>query len=63
MLQLYPTFVVSQLNVHRLFITAFVVACKFHDDFYFSNKYYSVVAGVPREQMGDAVTFFDHHSQ
>jgi hypothetical protein len=50
-LQMYPTFVVSQLNVHRLFVTALVVACKFHDDFYFSNKYYSVVAGVSNSEL------------
>jgi len=50
-LQTHPTFVVSQLNVHRLFITALVVACKFHDDFYFSNKYYSVVAGVSNVEL------------
>merc|ERR1719424_963410 len=45
-LQRHPEFQVTPLNVHRLFITAIVVATKFQDDKYFSNAYYSRVGGV-----------------
>jgi hypothetical protein len=45
-LQRHEGFQVTYLNVHRLFITAIVVATKFQDDKYFSNAYYSRVGGV-----------------
>lgn len=34
------------LNVHRLFATALVLACKYLEDQVFSNKFYAQVAGV-----------------
>ncbi|CAK0840501.1 unnamed protein product [Prorocentrum cordatum] len=37
---------VSPLTCHRLVLTSIVVAIKFYDDTYFSNKFYSQVGGV-----------------
>jgi hypothetical protein len=38
-------------NVHRLFAACFVVAVKLQDDRYYSNRFYSRVAGVPLEEL------------
>lgn len=40
-------FIVSSLNVHRLVITAVMLAAKFFDDQYYNNAYYAKVGGVP----------------
>ena len=42
--QFNPEFVISSLNVHRLLITAIMLASKFFDDVYYNNAYY--VGGV-----------------
>jgi hypothetical protein len=39
-------FVVSERNVHRLFLTAVVLAAKFQDDYFCDNRYYSMVGGI-----------------
>lgn len=39
------------LNVHRLFATALVLACKFLEDQVFSNKFYAQVAGVSLQEL------------
>lgn len=44
--KLQKNFVVSILNVHRLIITAVMLAAKFSDDVYYSNKFYAQVGGV-----------------
>nr|BAN64614.1 cyclin, N-terminal domain containing protein [Babesia bovis] len=44
--RIHKNFVVSILNVHRLIITAVMLAAKFSDDVYFSNKFYALVGGV-----------------
>lgn len=44
--KLHKNFVVSVLNVHRLIITAVMLAAKFSDDVYYSNKFYAQVGGV-----------------
>ncbi|ORM40739.1 Cyclin-U4-1 [Babesia sp. Xinjiang] len=44
--KMHKNFVVSILNVHRLIITAVMLAAKFSDDVYFSNKFYAQVGGV-----------------
>eukprot|EP00756_Hemistasia_phaeocysticola_P008728 Hpha_TRINITY_DN14707_c0_g1::TRINITY_DN14707_c0_g1_i1::g.102854::m.102854 len=36
----------NSFNVHRLMLTAFVVAVKTRDDVYYANKYYASVGGV-----------------
>jgi len=41
-----PGFVVCNSNVHRLLITAMVLAAKNHDDEYYSNAFYAKVGGV-----------------
>jgi hypothetical protein len=45
-LRVNPHFKLSDLNVHRLFFTALVVASKFYDDEYYSNSWYGRVGGV-----------------
>lgn len=37
----------TSLNVHRVIITALMMASKFFDDQYFNNAYYAKVGGVP----------------
>lgn len=44
-------FVVNSLNVHRLLITAVMLAAKFYDDAYYNNTYYGKVGGVPGKEM------------
>jgi len=46
LVKLHPDFVVSSLNIHRLLSTSIMLAAKFHDDVFYSNKYYGKVAGV-----------------
>jgi hypothetical protein len=41
-----PSAVVSELNVHRLLVTAVMLAAKFLDDVYYSNAYYAKVGGL-----------------
>lgn len=43
--------VVSQLNVHRLFITAILVAAKFYDDMSFKNAFYATLGGIEKTEM------------
>jgi len=40
-------FLLTELNVHRVVITAIMLAAKFFDDQYFNNNYYAKVGGVP----------------
>lgn len=44
-------FLVTSLNVHRLVITAVMIAAKFFDDQYFNNAYYGKVGGVTCREM------------
>ena len=44
--QFNPDFVISSLNVHRLLITAIMLASKFFDDVYYNNAYYARVGGI-----------------
>jgi len=44
-------FLLSELNVHRVVITAIMLAAKFFDDQYFNNAYYAKVGGVPAHEM------------
>lgn len=39
------------LNVHRLVVTALMVAVKFADDTFYSNAYYAKVGGLPLREM------------
>jgi hypothetical protein len=40
------SFVLSELNVHRVVITSILLAAKFFDDAYYNNAYYAKVGGV-----------------
>lgn len=41
-----PYLALNQLNVHRLFITALLLAAKYIDDTVFSNAHYARIAGI-----------------
>eukprot|EP00899_Mesostigma_viride_P002226 jgi/Mesvir1/12003/Mv00307-RA.1 len=43
---MYPDFAITSTNVHRLLITAIMIAAKFLDDIYFNNSYYAKVGGI-----------------
>jgi len=45
------SFVLCTLNVHRLLITAVMIAAKFFDDHYYNNAYYAKIGGVARKEM------------
>ena len=45
------SFVVNSLNVHRVVITAVMLAAKFFDDQYYNNAYYAKIGGVPCPEM------------
>eukprot|EP00529_Nitzschia_sp_RCC80_P018949 CAMPEP_0113481630 /NCGR_PEP_ID=MMETSP0014_2-20120614/22507_1 /TAXON_ID=2857 /ORGANISM="Nitzschia sp." /LENGTH=502 /DNA_ID=CAMNT_0000375131 /DNA_START=732 /DNA_END=2240 /DNA_ORIENTATION=- /assembly_acc=CAM_ASM_000159 len=44
-------FLLTELNVHRVVITAILLAAKFFDDAYYNNAYYSKVGGVLVSEM------------
>ena len=44
-------FLLTELNVHRVIITAILLAAKFFDDAYYNNAYYSKVGGVLVSEM------------
>lgn len=46
-----PQFLLSYFNVHRLLVTAVLLATKFNDDIYYSNRHWSKVAGVTLREL------------
>eukprot|EP00927_Polykrikos_kofoidii_P060395 TRINITY_DN5538_c0_g1_i2.p1 TRINITY_DN5538_c0_g1~~TRINITY_DN5538_c0_g1_i2.p1 ORF type:complete len:198 (+),score=32.87 TRINITY_DN5538_c0_g1_i2:217-810(+) len=48
---LHPDFSISGLNIHRLVLTASMIAVKFFDDPYCSNAYYARVGGVRTKEL------------
>eukprot|EP00127_Corallochytrium_limacisporum_P000253 Clim_evm21s8 gene=Clim_evmTU21s8 len=50
-LQANPSMVATLYNVHRLAITAFVIACKWSQDRYFTNSHYAKIGGLPVEEL------------
>lgn len=44
-------FNVTSLTVHRVILASIVIAAKFLDDRYFSNKHYAKVGGLPTEEL------------
>jgi Cyclin len=44
-------FLLTELNVHRVVITAVLLAAKFFDDAYYNNAYYAKVGGVMVSEM------------
>ncbi|KAJ1427340.1 cyclin-domain-containing protein, partial [Ochromonadaceae sp. CCMP2298] len=41
----------SALNVHRLLITAVMLAAKFHDDLFYNNAYYAKLGGLTLQEL------------
>ena len=44
-------FALSNINIHRLVITAIVLAVKYLDDKYSSNKIYAIIGGITLEEL------------
>ena len=44
---------INLFNIHRIFLSALVVAIKFHDDTFRSNKYYADVGGISNREMNE----------
>ena len=44
-------FLLTELNVHRVIVTAILLAAKFFDDAYYNNAYYAKVGGVLISEM------------
>ncbi|KAK5584004.1 hypothetical protein RB653_005611 [Dictyostelium firmibasis] len=44
-------FIINSFNIHRLLITAIMVASKYIDDIFYNNEYYSHIGGVNREEL------------
>ncbi|PFH36868.1 hypothetical protein BESB_050600 [Besnoitia besnoiti] len=57
-IKLHRDFNVSILNIHRLLITSVMLAAKFFDDVYYSNKHYARVGGVRTREMNLLETQF-----
>lgn len=57
-IKLHRNFNVSILNIHRLLITSVMLAAKFFDDVYYSNKHYARVGGVRTREMNLLETQF-----
>ena len=45
------TLLLTSFNVHRIIISAVMLAAKFFDDQYFNNSYYAKVGGVPTNEV------------
>jgi hypothetical protein len=41
-----PEFSLNRLNVHKMLLTAVLLAAKFQDDFYYDNKAFEFAGGV-----------------
>ncbi|EER19884.1 G1/S-specific cyclin PCL5, putative [Perkinsus marinus ATCC 50983] len=46
-----PNFVVTMCAIHRVILTSVVLAAKFFDDRYYSNKFYAAVGGVRTKEL------------
>eukprot|EP00826_Nyctotherus_ovalis_P046861 TRINITY_DN5332_c0_g3_i6.p1 TRINITY_DN5332_c0_g3~~TRINITY_DN5332_c0_g3_i6.p1 ORF type:complete len:171 (+),score=18.10 TRINITY_DN5332_c0_g3_i6:198-710(+) len=55
---------ITAFNIHRLYLTALVVAMKFHEDFYYDNEYCATVGGIECEEMngleGEMLTLLEY---
>lgn len=45
------SFVLTELNIHRVVVTSILLAAKFFDDAYYNNAYYARVGGVLANEM------------
>jgi hypothetical protein len=46
-----PTMVLASLNVHRLLVTAVMVAAKYFDDAYYNNAHWARIGGITSAEM------------
>eukprot|EP00465_Bigelowiella_longifila_P001814 CAMPEP_0185253778 /NCGR_PEP_ID=MMETSP1359-20130426/2380_1 /TAXON_ID=552665 /ORGANISM="Bigelowiella longifila, Strain CCMP242" /LENGTH=336 /DNA_ID=CAMNT_0027836199 /DNA_START=46 /DNA_END=1056 /DNA_ORIENTATION=- len=53
LIQRNPSFLITSLNAHRLFVTAIVVAAKFSSDFFFKNSFYAKVGGISTPELNE----------
>lgn len=56
--KLHPEFTISPLCIHRLLVTAVMLAAKFFDDIYYSNAHYAYVGGVKTKEVNVLETQF-----
>lgn len=47
------SFMLTSRNIHRLLITSLVVAAKFIDDLYYTNKFYAALGGISVAEMNN----------
>ena len=48
-----PIYTLTPRNVYKLFFTSILIAVKSNDDHFFSQEYYSKVAGLELQEMAD----------
>lgn len=48
-----PKLALTSLSIHRMFITALVLACKYMDDLSYNLVYYSKVGGLPYKELAN----------
>lgn len=51
LLQNNASFALSRRSVHRVLLTALLLAIKFHDDVYYTNLYYAQVGGIQLDEL------------
>eukprot|EP01055_Gregarina_sp_Pseudo9_P004312 Gregarina_sp_Pseudo_9__4311@NODE_446_length_2815_cov_13_154539_g422_i0_p1_GENE_NODE_446_length_2815_cov_13_154539_g422_i0NODE_446_length_2815_cov_13_154539_g422_i0_p1_ORF_typecomplete_len590_score128_34Cyclin/PF08613_11/7_7e03Cyclin/PF08613_11/4_3e34Cyclin_N/PF00134_23/2_9e07_NODE_446_length_2815_cov_13_154539_g422_i01581927 len=52
--------VLCSLNIHRILVTAVMIAAKFFDDVYYSNSFYAKIGGLSLEEMNVLESHFLH---
>lgn len=45
--------ILTEFNVHRILFSSILIAIKFNEDKYFSNKYYSKIGGMELKQLNE----------
>ncbi|KAJ1614502.1 cyclin [Cryptosporidium canis] len=58
MIKYNRNFTVTLLNVHRVIVTALILATKFFDDIYYSNAFYAKVSGVGTRELNSLEIHF-----
>ena len=43
----------TEFNVHRIFFCCIIIAVKFNEDKYYTNKYYSKIGGMDLKQLNE----------
>jgi len=55
-----PSCVINEYNIHRLLVTAVMLAVKFFDDLYYTNQYYAHIGGVETAEINELEENFLH---